>query len=130
MLLGIDMVCSQALGSITLVGNLLAVVLVGSNVVSTPRGTFANTHLAAAQQGMEEAAEQWGERGSNQRAERSQERQESHNVQEFQTFYKDNISLIFRYIYSKVGNREEAEDLTQQTFVKAVRNLDQRRGPQ
>src|SRR5438046_4053660 len=108
MLLGMDMICSQALDSITLVGNLPAVVLVGSNVVSTPRGTFANTNLAAAQQGIEEeAGQQWGERGNEQRAERSQERHGSQNVQEFQAFYEDNISLIFRYIYSKVGNREE-----------------------
>src|SRR5712691_1720705 len=88
---------------------------------------FARTHLAAAKQSVGEPE---GEQRNEQSAERSLERHGSSDVQEFQTFYEDNISLIYRYIYSKVGNREEAEDLTQQTFVKAVRNLDRRRGPQ
>jgi RNA polymerase sigma-70 factor (ECF subfamily) len=47
-----------------------------------------------------------------------------------QHFYEDNIGLIYRYMYSKVGNREEAEDLTSQTFMKAVHGLDQERSPQ
>lgn len=56
-------------------------------------------------------------------------RQESLGVQDFQTVYQENIHLIYRYIYGKVGNREEAEDLTSQTFIKAVRSLDQERHP-
>lgn len=47
--------------------------------------------------------------------------------QEFQTFYQENVSLIFRYMYHKVGNREEAEDLTSHVFLKAVSSLDQQR---
>jgi RNA polymerase sigma-70 factor (ECF subfamily) len=54
----------------------------------------------------------------------------SQDVQELQTFYQDNLGLIYRYIYSKVGNREEAEDLTSQTFIKAVRGIDHARSPQ
>lgn len=51
-------------------------------------------------------------------------------LQEFQTLYEENLSLIYRYIYSKVGNREEAEDLTSQVFIKAVRRVDPRKGSQ
>jgi len=52
------------------------------------------------------------------------------NVQEFRTFYEENLGLIYRFVYSKVGNREEAEDLTSQIFIKAVRVVDTGRGAQ
>ena len=45
-----------------------------------------------------------------------------------QQLYEDNLAAVYRFVYSKVGNREEAEDLTSQVFVKAVRTLDQARG--
>ncbi len=47
-----------------------------------------------------------------------------------QTFYRENIGLIYRYVYSKMGNREEAEDLTSQIFLKAVRGLNYEREAQ
>ncbi len=36
--------------------------------------------------------------------------------------------MIYRYVYSKVGNREEAEDLTAQIFMKAARSIDVEHG--
>lgn len=47
--------------------------------------------------------------------------------QEFQTFYEENVGLIYRYMYHKVGNREEAEDLTSHVFLKAVSSIDHER---
>lgn len=45
-----------------------------------------------------------------------------------QQLYEEHLAAIYRFVYSKVGNREEAEDLTSQVFIKAVRSLDQARG--
>jgi len=44
--------------------------------------------------------------------------------QEFQKFYQENLGLIYRYVYSQVGNSEEAEDLTSQIFLKVVSSID------
>ncbi len=81
----------------------------------TPHERYQQTHLVMQQgtQASEAADRQW-----------------SQKVQEFQSFYQENLNLIYRYIYSKVGNREEAEDLTSQIFLKAVRSIDAGRGPQ
>jgi RNA polymerase sigma-70 factor (ECF subfamily) len=47
--------------------------------------------------------------------------------QEFQQFYQENLGLIYRYVYNRVGNRDEAEDLTSQIFLKVVSNIDHER---
>lgn len=38
--------------------------------------------------------------------------------------YEQHVTPIYRFIYAKVGNREEAEDLTSQVFIKALRGVD------
>ncbi len=86
------------------------------------RGKQARTNLATAGQN---GAGVQGSRGA-----RNTGFSGGANVQEFQTFYQENLGLIYRYVYSKVGNREEAEDLTSQIFMKAVRGVDTERGPQ
>ena len=52
------------------------------------------------------------------------------DVQEFQRFYQEKFGSIYRYVYSKVGNREDAEDLTSEIFLKAVRSINQELSPQ
>ncbi len=86
--------------------------------MSTPRRKLTQSHLVMAEQ---DRALPGNPGGAN--------RHGSQDVQEFQTFYQENLALIYRYIYSKVGNREEAEDLTSQTFIKAVRSVDCERNP-
>ena len=52
------------------------------------------------------------------------------DVQEFQRFYQEKVGLIYRYVYSKIGNREDAEDLTSEIFLKAASGIDQQYSPQ
>lgn len=47
--------------------------------------------------------------------------------QEFQVFYERYLPLVYRYVYSKVGQREEAEDITSQVFMKAIKDIDYKR---
>jgi RNA polymerase sigma-70 factor (ECF subfamily) len=54
----------------------------------------------------------------------------SMDVQEFQTFYQEKVGLIYRYVYSKVGNREMAEDLTSEIFLTAIKGINREFGPQ
>ena len=49
--------------------------------------------------------------------------------EDFQTFYQENLGPVYHYAYGKVGNRQEAEDLTSQIFLKVVRSLDLKRDP-
>jgi len=92
------------------------------HIVGTLRGKHARTHLVTAEEQVDERQGSPGARGTRFSG--------GANVQEFQAFYQENIGLIYRFVYSKVGNREEAEDLTSQIFVKAVRGMDTERGPQ
>jgi RNA polymerase sigma-70 factor (ECF subfamily) len=52
------------------------------------------------------------------------------NTQALQSLYRENLGPIYRYVYRKVGNREDAEDLTSQIFMKAFRSIEYTRSPQ
>src|SRR6266704_1626887 len=52
------------------------------------------------------------------------------DVQAFQAFYQENLGPIYRYVYHQVSNREEAEDLTSEIFLKEVRSSVRERGLQ
>jgi RNA polymerase sigma-70 factor (ECF subfamily) len=45
-----------------------------------------------------------------------------------EAFYQAHHDLIYRYVYRSVGNREEAEDVTSQIFLKVVSGMDNTRG--
>ncbi len=49
-------------------------------------------------------------------------------AQELEAFYREQLGLIYRYVYRKLGHRQEAEDLTSCIFLKAVRSLQQEAG--
>ena len=50
-----------------------------------------------------------------------------HDDDVVERLYTESLPALYRFIYSKVGNREEAEDLTSQVFTKALQGLDQQR---
>ncbi len=51
-------------------------------------------------------------------------------IQGFQALYEDNLLRVYRFVWKSVRNREEAEDLTSQIFLKALRYLDPERSAQ
>lgn len=47
----------------------------------------------------------------------------------FEEIYDAHVVPIYRFIYARVGNRPDAEDLTAQVFLRAVEQLDTTRQP-
>jgi len=47
----------------------------------------------------------------------------------FERVYSQHVVGIYRFVYARVGNRPDAEDLTAQVFVRAVEQLDTAREP-
>jgi len=42
----------------------------------------------------------------------------------FEAIYEEHVTAIHRFVYARVGNRPDAEDLTGQVFMRAVEQLD------
>jgi len=47
----------------------------------------------------------------------------------FSELYRRNVNRVYYYLYSRVANSQDAEDLTSQTFVTALETLHQLRDP-
>ena len=45
------------------------------------------------------------------------------NQSAFTQLYDEHFDKVYRYIYFRVSNRDEAEDLTQEVFIKALRGI-------
>ena len=50
-------------------------------------------------------------------------RAQQRDPEAFRQLYEENFNKIYRYLTLKVGNRTEAEDLTQQVFLKALESI-------
>src|SRR5688572_14549188 len=51
-------------------------------------------------------------------------RPEVDRTRALQEVYDRTVEQIYKFIYYKVGNREDAEDITSQVFIKAANSLD------
>jgi len=49
-------------------------------------------------------------------------------VTAFEEIYKEHFSGVYKYVYSLCRNEDLAEEVTQETFYKAMENMDQFRG--
>lgn len=52
------------------------------------------------------------------------------DAEEFQKFYQEHFRFIYHYVYSQIGNREVAEDLTSEVFLKAASGINYERSAQ
>lgn len=48
----------------------------------------------------------------------------------FSELYHRHVNRIYRYLLVRVGNEQDAQDLTSQTFLAAMENISKYRGPQ
>ena len=51
------------------------------------------------------------------------QRAQQHDEEAFAELYEQYFDKIYRYVSLKIGNRVEAEDMTQQVFVNALRSI-------
>src|SRR2546426_12443023 len=42
---------------------------------------------------------------------------------DWETIYREHVTAIYRYVYARIGNRADAEDVTSTTFMRALPRL-------
>ena len=52
------------------------------------------------------------------------EQRDEPGIQGFQAFYEENLVSVYRFVFKRMRKREEAEDLTSEIFLKALRYYD------
>jgi len=50
-------------------------------------------------------------------------RAQQRDQQAFAQLYEEHFDMIYRYVALRIGNRAEAEDITQQVFLKALQSI-------
>lgn len=55
-------------------------------------------------------------------------RQAQQDLQHFTELYERHVQRVYRYLLVRVGNVADAQDLTSQTFIAAMENLDKYKG--
>ena len=50
-------------------------------------------------------------------------RAQQHDQEALTQLYEENFDKIYRYVVLKIGDRTEAEDITQQVFLKALKSI-------
>lgn len=55
-------------------------------------------------------------------------RQAQGDLQQFTELYERYVARVYRYLLARVGNVADAQDLTSQTFIAAMENLDKYKG--
>ena len=50
-------------------------------------------------------------------------RAQQHDQMALTQIYEENFDKIYRYVVLKIGDRTEAEDITQQVFINALKSI-------
>jgi RNA polymerase sigma-70 factor (ECF subfamily) len=61
-------------------------------------------------------------------ADRALAKKAARNPQAFTELYERHVDRVYRYLLSRTGNRDDAQDLTSQTFLTALEQLPRYRG--
>jgi RNA polymerase sigma-70 factor, ECF subfamily len=54
-------------------------------------------------------------------------KQARHDPLAFSELYKRHVTTVYRYLLARLGNQEDAQDLTTETFMAALENIDRYR---